>query len=165
MEEETKRTERDFELRSEKVRSIVGQVPPALVRYGTMVIAGVLACLVAIGCLLPYKRVYTGTAIVGKAADKAATDSVELAIRLRFGSQRPDGVAGMPILLETPSGSVAGRMTNLSPLRDTLGYQTAQARFERTEIRRAESQTVDFRLTRSSGNLLREMVFSSRRIP
>ncbi len=32
--EEEKKQERSFELRSEKVRSIVGQIPSSLVRYG-----------------------------------------------------------------------------------------------------------------------------------
>ena len=39
-----KRTERSYELRSEKVRSIVGQMPSSLVRYGITVIGGVLLC-------------------------------------------------------------------------------------------------------------------------
>jgi hypothetical protein len=66
MEEE--KQERSFELRSEKVRSIVGQIPPSLVRYGITVIGIVLLCLLAVAYFLPYKQVYSGTAIVHGAA-------------------------------------------------------------------------------------------------
>lgn len=40
-----KKEERSFELRSEKVRSIVGQIPSVLVRYGITAIGVVLICL------------------------------------------------------------------------------------------------------------------------
>lgn len=35
---EAKKHEQEFELRSEKVRSIVGQIPSSLVRYGITII-------------------------------------------------------------------------------------------------------------------------------
>ena len=43
--EDEKKQERSFELRSEKVRSIVGQIPSSLVRYGITAIAVVLFSL------------------------------------------------------------------------------------------------------------------------
>ena len=46
--EEEKKQERSFELRSEKVRSIVGQIPSSLIRYGITAIGGVLLCLFVI---------------------------------------------------------------------------------------------------------------------
>ena len=55
--EEKKKEERSFELRSEKVRSIVGQIPSSLVRYGITAIGAVLLCIVAVAYLLPYKQV------------------------------------------------------------------------------------------------------------
>ena len=62
--EEEKKQERSFELRSEKVRSIVGQIPSSLVRYGITTIGTVLLCLFAVAYFLPYKQVYYGTATV-----------------------------------------------------------------------------------------------------
>ena len=52
--EDEKKQERSFELRSEKVRSIVGQIPSSLVRYGIATIALVLLCLLPwpISCLI-----------------------------------------------------------------------------------------------------------------
>lgn len=38
-----------FELRSDKVRSIVGQMPSSLVRHGIVAIGSVLVCLLSLG--------------------------------------------------------------------------------------------------------------------
>lgn len=43
------------ELRSEKVRNIIGQVPPGLLRYGTAVIGLALCMLVAAAAFIPYQ--------------------------------------------------------------------------------------------------------------
>ena len=44
----------NIELRSEKVRELLGEIPPSLVRWGTAIIAIVFIGLVAAVCLLPY---------------------------------------------------------------------------------------------------------------
>lgn len=64
MEEKNKKDEKNFELRSEKVRSIVGQIPSSLVRYGITIIGIVLLFLFAIAYFLPYKQVYSGVATI-----------------------------------------------------------------------------------------------------
>ena len=46
-------TER-LELRSEKVRSIIGQVPSILLRYGIMIIAFTLLILIGVTAFIPY---------------------------------------------------------------------------------------------------------------
>lgn len=43
-----------IELRSEKVRKLIGEIPPALVRWGIGLIIGIFAALVAALCLIPY---------------------------------------------------------------------------------------------------------------
>lgn len=43
-----------IELRSEKVRQLIGQIPPSLVRWGIAIIAIVFIALIAAVCLLPY---------------------------------------------------------------------------------------------------------------
>ena len=40
--------------RSEKVRELLGEIPPSLVRWGTAIIVIVFAALAAAVCLLPY---------------------------------------------------------------------------------------------------------------
>lgn len=41
-------------LRSPKVRELLGEIPPSLVRWGTAVIALIFMALIAAVCLLPY---------------------------------------------------------------------------------------------------------------
>lgn len=41
-----------IELRSEKVRKLIGEIPPSLVRWGTAIITMVLLALLAAVCLL-----------------------------------------------------------------------------------------------------------------
>lgn len=47
--------EKPVELRSEKVRNIIGQVPPVLLRYGIMIIALALLMLVGASAFIPYQ--------------------------------------------------------------------------------------------------------------
>lgn len=50
----TNNTNNKIELRSEKVRKLIGEIPPSLVRWGTAIIAIVFIALLAAVCLLPY---------------------------------------------------------------------------------------------------------------
>lgn len=52
--ETTNNTHDKIELRSEKVRKLIGEIPPSLVRWGTAIIAIVFLALLAAVCLLPY---------------------------------------------------------------------------------------------------------------
>lgn len=45
----------NLELRSEKVRNIIGEVPPELVRYGTGLVTFILLTLLLIAFVVPYK--------------------------------------------------------------------------------------------------------------
>ncbi len=44
-----------IELRSEKVRNIIGRMPPVLVRYGTLMIVTALLVLTGIAAFIPYQ--------------------------------------------------------------------------------------------------------------
>ena len=44
----------DIELRSEKVRELLGEVPPALVRWGTVLIVAIFLILLLTVCFMPY---------------------------------------------------------------------------------------------------------------
>ena len=94
-----KKEERSFELRSEKVRSIVGQIPSVLVCYGITAIGVVLICLFAIAYFLPYKQVYSGTATIHEITI-APTDSTDITILLRFENKRPGNVNGQMLYLQ-----------------------------------------------------------------
>ena len=158
MEKQENKQERSFELRSEKVRSIVGQIPSSLVRYGITAIGATLLFLLAVAYFLPYKQVYLGTATVHGATTATPADSTDITILLKFENKRPDNVNGQMIYLQSPYRTFAGQIQDLSSVRDTLERQEALCRFKVTEIKSVENQTVDFQITRTSGNLLQKML-------
>ncbi|MBR8729060.1 hypothetical protein IX332_000370 [Porphyromonas levii] len=116
--------ERSYELRSEKVRSIVGQIPPALVRYGTIILFAVLLVLFGIAYFMPYKQVYSGTitfydvsepttpAYITFGNDKALTkiaeptpltihlDAQDITVQLRSIENRRDTLNRYPAIIE-----------------------------------------------------------------
>ena len=155
--EEEKKQERSYELRSEKVHSIVGQIPSPLIRYGITAIGMVLLCLFAVAYFLPYKQVYSGTATIHKTAT-TPVDSTNITILLKFENKRPNKVKGQIICLQSPYRTFAGQIRDLSPVRDSFERQKAICRFKVTEIKSVENQTVDFQIVSSSGNLLRKML-------
>ena len=158
MEKQENKQEWSFELRSEKVRSIVGQIPSSLVRYGITAIGAVLLCLLAVAYFLPYKKVHSGTATVHGARTATPTDSTDITILLKFENKRPDNVDGQMIYLQSPCGTFAGQIQDLSSVRDTLERQEALCRLKSADIKTVENQTVDFQITRTSGNLMQKML-------
>lgn len=44
----------EIELRSEKVRKLLGEIPPALVRWGTVIIVAIFLTLLLVICFIPY---------------------------------------------------------------------------------------------------------------
>lgn len=46
--------EQKIELRSEKVRNLLGEIPPALVRWGTVIIVAIFLVLLLVVCFMPY---------------------------------------------------------------------------------------------------------------
>ena len=155
--EEKKKHERSFELRSEKVRSIVGQIPSSLVRYGITAIGMVLLCLFAVAYFLPYKQVYYGTASV-REINNTPTDSIEIDVLLRFENKRPESINGQIIYLQSPYGTFIGQLRDLSAIRDTLERQEALCYFKSADLKSVKNQTVDFQIVHSSGNLLQKML-------
>ena len=150
--EAEKKQERSFELRSEKVRSIVGQMPSPLVRYGITAIGLVLLCLLAVACFLPYRQ-----ATVHETPASPA-DSTDITVLLKFENKRPDNVNGQMLCLQSPGGTFAGQLRELSSVRDTLERQAALCRFRSADIKSVENQTVDFQIVRTSGNVLQKML-------
>jgi len=123
MEEKNKKDEKNFELRSEKVRSIVGQIPSSLVRYGITIIGIVLLFLFVIAYFLPYKQVYSGVVTIREIEWGNPTDSVETTALLKFETKRMNEAKAEQIDLQTPKGSIEGQLMALSSVRDTLERQ------------------------------------------
>ena len=49
-----KEIDENMELRSEKVREILGEIPSSLMRWGLLIIAVILLALILVVCLVPY---------------------------------------------------------------------------------------------------------------
>lgn len=52
-------TKRDIELRSEKVRNIVGKIPPMILRIGITIISVVIILVLILAYFVPYPQYYT----------------------------------------------------------------------------------------------------------
>jgi hypothetical protein len=154
---EEKEQEHHFELRSEKVRSIVGQVPSYLIRYGISAIGGTLLSLLVVAYFLPYKQVYSGTATV-YGIPSLSTDSIDITILLKFENKRPSNAFGQTLRLQSPNRTIEGQILRLSSVRDTLERQNALCRFSTISIKPIENQTVDFQIVQSSNNLFHKLL-------
>lgn len=136
----------NYELRSEKVRSIVGQIPPALVRYGTIILFVVLVILFGIAYFVPYKQVYSGTitfydtpstAYINFSDDKALTKIEE----------------PIPLIIHTEAHDYTIKLISIVNERDTLNRYPVSVE-EAQNISNLRNRTFDFTLVESSGNLL-----------
>lgn len=147
------------ELRSEKVQSIVGEIPPALIRHGISIIGIVGLLLVGIAHSIPYQKIYSGVATLHTPPTQSTHDSITLSILLRFHTQRmPSTIHPTSIQLLTPQGHIEGTLLTLSPMRNTLGRQTAHCQFAAHPLQTLPPQEVDFRITHSSGSLLQHLI-------
>lgn len=50
----TNNIEDKIELRSEKVRNLLGEIPPTPVRWGTVIIVAIFLALLLVVCFVPY---------------------------------------------------------------------------------------------------------------
>ena len=137
--------EQNFELRSEKVRSIVGQVPSSLVFYSITSIVAVLLSLMALFVFLPYTQVYNGTTVIHDVV-ASPLDSVNVLLKLRFDRKRPNNVDGQILYFRVPHGMIEGQIQSLSSVCDTLGCQESLCRFKLSDIKNVENQIIDFQI-------------------
>ncbi len=103
--------ERNIELRSEKVRNIVGKIPPAVDRYGIAVIGLVLMAIVVASMLIPYK------------------ETVSFGVRFDPTQSKTEGMAtieakqagllkeGMPVSIAVRGETVEGEVADISEKR------------------------------------------------
>ena len=54
MEKKKNESHDKIELRSEKVRNLLGEIPPSLVRWGTLIIVAIFLVLLLVVCFIPY---------------------------------------------------------------------------------------------------------------
>lgn len=109
--------ERNIELRSEKVRNIVGKIPPAVDRYGIAVIGLLLMAIVVVSMLIPYK------------------ETVSFGVRFEPTQSKTEGVAtmeakqaellkeGMPVSIAVMGETVEGEVADISEKRINGRYE------------------------------------------
>ena len=129
----------------------------ALTCYGITAIGIVLLYLFVMAYFLPYKQVYSGTAIIQEATI-TTSDSTDITILLRFENKQPVNVNRQILYLQSSSGLFTGQLLDLSAVRDTLARQETLCRFKTTEIQPLQNQTVDFKLVVSSSGLLQKLL-------
>lgn len=149
--------EQSFELRSEKVRSIIGHIPSSLTYYGTTTLGLVLLCILSVAYFLPYKQVYSGTATIYN-TPITQTDSTDITIHLKFENGYSDNANRQKIYLQSANVKFAGRIRKLSSIRDTLDRHEALCRFKSSELKSIENQTVNFQIDISAGNILGKLI-------
>ena len=120
--------ERNIELRSEKVRNIVGKIPPAVDRYGITVIGLVLVVAVVVSMLIPYK------------------ETVSFGVRFNPAQSKTEGVAyletqqvrvlheGIPVTIIVKGEMVAGEIVYVSEKRVNGKYEVHIRISENDEI-------------------------------
>lgn len=148
--------DRNFELRSEKVRNVVGQIPPTLIRYGTLVIALAIATMIGISAFIPYRKVITGTATVYNIpvlVDSVLTLCVEL--RMPIGESNINPI-GCTIVLMAPKSQFTGQLTGYNPLRTVEGKNKAEITFLNQDMEYLQNTETDFILTVSEKALLKK---------
>lgn len=147
-----------IELRSEKVRSIIGEIPPKLTHYGIIIISIVLVVITIIAFYFPYKVVYTGSATIYD-IPKTKKDSVDVFVMLHFDGKRVKNDGAKPSIELYPSQTkVQGVLLHLSTQRDTLDRQQAIICFATNDILPFQEQTINFRIIESSGNMLQRLI-------
>ena len=147
------------EMRSEKVRNIVGQMPRRLIPAALSVIAAVLLLCGGIAYFLPYKEVYAGTAVLsaGEGGRSVAP------LKLRFLDKRPsEAMEGMSLTLLTPEGDFSGELLTLESRRDTLGRQSASVAFDAALPEALYGTETDFTLSTPPRPLLYRILKAKR---
>lgn len=49
-----KKSSEEIELRSEKVRNLLGEIPPSIIRWGTVIIVAIFLILLLVICFMTY---------------------------------------------------------------------------------------------------------------
>lgn len=155
---EEKNQERNFELRSEKTRSLIGEIPSVLTRYGIMIISMVLLLVTAIATYFPYRKVFYGEVVIYTLPMSENCDSIETSVKVRFTEEIPIKVIeNQQIILLANEENIYGKLLQLSTHRDTLGRQEALIRLPlKTSI--LEHSMLNFRMPVEQGTIAQQLI-------
>ena len=149
MTNEKKIEERSLELRSEKVRSIVGQIPPALTRYGITITGVVLLIFLGIAYYIPYKQVYSGTITFYEVTEPSTTAYITFANNkdLTYIDEP------LPLIVHTEGHDCTIKLISIVNERDTLNRYPVSIE-DSQSITNLKNRTFDFTIVKSSESLL-----------
>lgn len=149
--------ERAYELRSEKVRSIVGQIPSALVRYGTITLFAVLLVLFGIAYYMPYKQVYSGSITFYGVSEPITTAYISFDNdKILTNINEP-----IPLSIHLDSHDLIVQLTGIQSKRDTLNRYLANIELPRDgkiEFPDIQESSFDFSMVEKKSNLLGSLI-------
>lgn len=145
-------------LRSEKARSIIGEIPSSLVRYGLFAIAITFALALYIATNIPYRKVYKGTCFIERTQEGGLKP---LEVSLKFDSDR-QGLgtitqAEHSLILSSYTRTYEATLQHLSHERDGQGRQKAVIEVEGLNIPKGDV-TLDFTLSVEKGSILSQIL-------
>lgn len=144
--------EKSYELRSEKVRSIVGQIPPALTRYGISIIAVVLVILFSIAYFMPYKQVYSGTITFYNTTPPNTTAYITFTNNKALNHFNEE----MTLILHSGEEDIKLKIQNFTFERDTLNRYPAviSSKLDELVTNKLKNHTFDFTIVEDTNSLL-----------
>lgn len=149
--------EKSYELRSEKVRSIVGQIPPALVRYGTIILFVVLLIILGIAYFMPYKQVYSGSITFYDISEPATTAYISFANNKALTNiDKP-----IPLTIHLDTQELTLQLTSVENRRDTLNRHPSIVVLSPEQegwLLRLRDSTYDFTIVENSSHLLGHLI-------
>ncbi len=150
--------QRDLSLRSPRTRAVLGQVPPIIVRMGTLCALVAIALLLGFSARYPYQHSYPAECFV-LSVDSSANDSLVLSVKVRFTDARPKSYSWdcAALALSAPY-CCKGALLRLSPMRDSLAFQRATVRIPYIVPSALNGNLIDASLGIREGTLLQRVV-------
>lgn len=146
MEIQSNKQKQDFELRSEKVRKIIGQIPPILMRYEITTISFIIIVFSSISIILPYKQIVSGTLVIDKLLTMT-NDSISFNAKLKLPDKFSFSNNNLnKLLLITPDSIYQGHIIEYSPLKNIDGQYEITLRVPTININKLQNSTLDFKL-------------------
>lgn len=122
------------ELRSEKIRNIVGPMPPKLIRYGIGMICLAMAMVVSVSAFLPFRKVIRGIIYISEVTI-STSDTVRVKARLRLAHSHSIGnPAGCKIICSQSDKEIKGVVSTYIPVRMEGGEYKVELQFKKEDM-------------------------------
>ncbi len=146
------------ELRSEKVRNIVGPMPPALIRYGITAICMALAMVILVCAFLPFRKTANGTVyIVNYYSDN---NNYHITAKLKFDkSNSAVNIQGCKIICYNTIYQARGIIVTYNPVRTDMAEYIAELEFNNTtESQLFKDRETEFKIILSETTVLNKLL-------